>query len=417
MTAPAPRVVLVGTSGYGRRHLVNLVDWHVAGDIELVGLVDVSFDDAVLAMMHEHGIRPDYSRSLDSILHSQNPDTVVVATPPHTHFALAELVLRSGAALYLEKPPVPLLQQLDALERAAGSSRFEIGFQESGFIVDSLEAVIRSGDVGTVTRITAHGALARADSYYQRNSWAGTWFRHGQPVLDGPLFNPLAHVVHTALVLARRIDREWLPTTVTAEFVSLREIEGDDIAAIRIDSNRGPQVVAVGTTASDVVEEPAVTLHGTEGSITIRHSDGHGVLTRDGQNEPVTPIERRPGALFTAVTDPKGRSDEFIDVRAVRPFVTVVNASVQAARAPKSAAHLQHIERRDGETFRSLTGIGEAITAVVQSGRLFSEIGYGWAAPAATIGLRDYVGLRHPKFIEEFSSADSGARDEVRGKS
>ncbi|GAA0618977.1 Gfo/Idh/MocA family oxidoreductase [Kribbella sandramycini] len=332
-----PAVALVGTSGYGRQHLYQLLAWHRDGLLRLAALVDLRFDDETRAVVAAAGAEPQWLHDLDLA----GIDLVVVATPPHTHFALADQVLRGGCALYLEKPPVPLLSQLNELRAITPRRRAEVGFQYARSTIEAVEAALPT--VGEVTRITAHGCLYRPDSYYTRSPWAGTWFHDGVAVFDGALFNPLAHVVHTALMLAQRIDNTWWPSQVEAELYAVHDITGDDTGVLRIRSAKGPVVVAVGTTAADVVQDPAITVHGTSGQVTVRHGDHGG-----------------PHPLLAALKDLDGTPDPLLDLDAMEPFVTVVNQAVELVGAPTRIAAPER-----------LSGL---IDRVVRTGSLFAEL-------------------------------------------
>ncbi|MFK4089987.1 Gfo/Idh/MocA family protein [Kribbella sp. NPDC020789] len=337
-----PTVALVGTSGYGRRHLEQLLAWHGDGLVRLAALVDLDFDVETRRLVDKAGAKPQLLPTIDGL----NVDLTVVATPPHTHFALASQVLRAGSALYLEKPPVPLLSQLDELRAITPRRRAEVGFQQARATIERLEALLP--EVGEVERITAHGCLSRPDSYYTRSPWAGTWYVNGEAVFDGVLFNPLAHIVHTALTLARRVDTSWEVDSVEAELYAVRDIAGDDTGVLRVRSRTGPVVVAVGTTAADVVHAPAITVHGSRGWITVPH-------TGEGAAHP----------LLEALKDVDGPADPLIDLDAVRPFVRVVNRAVELTGAPTRIP--------------GATGLSELVRRVVGTGSLFAELGSGWS--------------------------------------
>jgi predicted dehydrogenase len=396
-----PAVVLVGTSGYGSRHLGDLLRWHAAGLVDLAALVDVAFTADTRRQVSAAGADPMWANSLREALGHRAFDAAVVATPPDTHFTIAETVLRNGIGLYLEKPPVPLLQQLDILAGMAPVQRVEVGFQQARATVEAIEAVLAAGTVGDVSRVVASGCLARPDTYYTRNSWAGTWFAHGRPVLDGPLFNPLAHVVHTALILAARMDPGWVPETLEAELYSVRAIAGDDTGALRIRSRSGPEVVAVGTSAADEVREPSVTVHGSRGYVTVRHRDARGFVEVDGVRRGL-PARRSPEpALFEALRKPDDPPDELIDLAAVRPFVTVVNAAVEVIGTPIRVVDRQRVVHRGEDLVRVLPGISALVARVAGTGRLFGELGAPWARPAGSLNLSGYRGLSHPELATE----------------
>jgi predicted dehydrogenase len=326
--------------------LEQLLAWQRDGFLELAALVDLSFDEETRRLVDIAGVKPQYLPTIDGL----EVDLTVVATPPHTHFALAEQVLRSGSALYLEKPPVPLLSQLDALRAITSRRRAEVGFQQARTTIERVEALLP--EVGQVERITAHGCLSRPDSYYTRSPWAGAWYVNGEAVFDGALFNPLAHIVHTALTLARRIDNGWAVDSVEAELYAVHDIAGDDTGVLRIRSRTGPVVIAVGTTAAEVVRAPAITVHGSRGHITVPHGG-----------------EASTHPLLAALKDVDGPPDPLIDLDAVRPFVSVVNRAVEIVGEPIRIAGAQ--------------GISELVERVVDTGSLFAELGSGWSRQPA----------------------------------
>lgn len=390
-----PRVMLAGVTGYGARHLETISRLHHEGRVELVALVDPKFDNGQELGSADTGSVLRVVR-LDDALDQVEPDIVVVASPPHTHLDLSRAVLHHRAALYLEKPPVPLVQELDELIARSDGRRFEVGFQLTRLNLEALLGVWRQREIGEVQRVTACGALTRPDGYYTRARWAGRWFLDGAAVLDGPLFNPLAHVLHTGLSFLRAAHPCWQAMRVEAECYSVREIEGDDLTSLRVSPQEGPVLVAAGTTAGDDVVEPSVTVHGTRGKVTVRHRDGalavrgrRGILNRAGRTAPRT-------ALESAVTEPSGESDEFLTPEVVRPFVVVSNAAVEAVGAPRRLHQLSRHRVSGPGRQTYLPGAAEAIRAVERDGRLFSELGLPWATAPAERVLDGYGWFSHP---------------------
>jgi len=391
-----PRVVLVGVAGYGARHLSTLTQLHEAKRIELAALVDSRFAQARGRHEAVSGFRE--FTDLHVALEAVNPDSVLVATPPHTHLDLAEAVLQHGSSLYLEKPPVPLLQDLETLEtHVRPGQRVEVGFQLARQTLEAAMQVWSSDVLGEVHRITAHAALARGDTYYQRAPWAGRWFMDGQAVFDGPLFNPCAHILHAALLATRMVYTDWRPGTLSAECYSVRDLDGDDLIAVRLEPDgAGPSLVATATTAADEVLEPAITLHGTSGEVTIRHGDGQATLRTQGREATLPAPTGMPNAVESAVTAPHGEPDELLTLTAVRPYVQLVNAIVEACGAPHRLSEHRRRTVRDGDTFAYLPGVTAAIRRVVARGKLFFDNHESWAAPPARASMVGYARMTHP---------------------
>lgn len=358
-----PRIVLVGASGYGRRHLEELLVFQQQGEVALVGVVDVRPPDDLDTLAGA----PAFDSDLSVVLAREAVDAVVVATPPHTHAALASLVLRAGASLYLEKPPVPTIAELHRLSRLAQGRRFEIGFQQTPGVVLMVEAT--RATLGPVRRVTGYGALQRPDAYFRRSAWAGHRTLDGVAVGDGSLLNPLAHATHAALVVAALVSVGWMPKQIEVELGSVRDIEADDVAAFRVTSSTGPVVTAVGTTAADRVIEPGILVEGERATLRIRLRDL--AATIDGR--PVAPGAHVP-TLRAAVLDPRGEGDPWLSASAAESFVRVVEA---AARVPAttSLSRSGAATDRDGDRWVTLPGIADAIDEAVASGRTLSESG------------------------------------------
>lgn len=117
------RVGLAGGFGYGEAHRKNLARLHAAGRADLVGIADPAGPDADQPGAGQSCDGTVWYPSLEDLLAEQACDVVIVATPTHTHADLAELAMRSGAAVYLEKPPAPSLQLYERLLAVSRDTR------------------------------------------------------------------------------------------------------------------------------------------------------------------------------------------------------------------------------------------------------------------------------------------------------
>ncbi|WP_368497685.1 Gfo/Idh/MocA family protein [Herbiconiux sp. A18JL235] len=372
-------VALVGASGYGRRHLDELLDLHRAGSIEVCAVVDTALPAGIgelaelAGLVAESGAHPYLGGDLAEALRSREPTTVVIATPPHTHAALAEQALAAGCSVYLEKPPVPLLADLHRLLERASGRRFEVGFQQTPAVVATVTDALLAHPLGAVERITGFGALQRPDSYYTRSRWAGRLELDGRAVFDGALFNPLAHVVHAALAIASSIDPAWALDSLEAQLGSVRAIQCDDLAAVGARSIDGPEVFAIGTTAADRVIEPSVLVVGERGRLRVRLRDLATTVSVDGEDPFELPPRAHGSALRAAVLDPHGPADPLLEAAAAEPFVRLVSAVVDTVGEPVALARDSLALHRDGERLVTLPGIARAIESAVDDGHLLTD--------------------------------------------
>src|SRR3954467_8240141 len=147
------RVALVGC---GRISIYHVAALSALSDIEIVAVCDLD-PKAAREAATRHGIRGCYTDA-ETMLRETRPDVVHLLTPPGSHLALAGLVARYGAHMYIEKPFAA--NEADAraileLAREAGvqvcpghSRLFEPVFLET-------TRRIRSGEIGRVISVRA----------------------------------------------------------------------------------------------------------------------------------------------------------------------------------------------------------------------------------------------------------------------
>ena len=81
-------------------------------------------------------------------------DVIVIATPIPFHLQMTLDCLERDVFIYLEKPPVPLVQQWEAMRAANKHQRIGVGFQMiSSSWVRKLKAAIIEGRLGRVREI------------------------------------------------------------------------------------------------------------------------------------------------------------------------------------------------------------------------------------------------------------------------
>jgi predicted dehydrogenase len=120
--------------------------------LEVGALVDADVERARL-VARKYGSRATVTTRLDDVI--DQVDAVVVATPNHTHFALAKLALSHRRPVLLEKPMTNTAQEADelcALSRET-STPLSIGFVTRHFPVVALtKRLLDEGKLGSVRR-------------------------------------------------------------------------------------------------------------------------------------------------------------------------------------------------------------------------------------------------------------------------
>ena len=200
MTKPV-RYALIGATGIGAYHLAAIREMEKAGLVRLAAVADpaVANRPELKAEFTSAGTTAylDYREML-----RQEPalDVVVISTPIPFHLEMALACLERDVFIYLEKPPVPLIQQLNTLIESDKRQRIGVGFQMiNARWVQEIKRAILEGKMGKVQEIRIAACWPRLDSYYGRNAAAGRMSLRGEPVFDGPATNALAHLIHNAM--------------------------------------------------------------------------------------------------------------------------------------------------------------------------------------------------------------------------
>lgn len=141
------RVIQVGIGKFGRSW-TNVI--RNAEGIEFVGIVD-PVPAAQEWAQRELGFAPEQCfDSLDDALKREDWDAAVVVTPPATHRAAAETILRGGRDVLLEKPLATTLEDARALVATA---------EETGRILMASQNYRHRGPLRTVQRLIAAGEI------------------------------------------------------------------------------------------------------------------------------------------------------------------------------------------------------------------------------------------------------------------
>lgn len=94
---------IAGCGMMGREHMRNLA---LVPEADLVAIADPHGPsrDAAAELAQELGQTIACYETADAMMQSASPDAVIIAAPNHTHFALAQQLMKHNVALLLEKP-------------------------------------------------------------------------------------------------------------------------------------------------------------------------------------------------------------------------------------------------------------------------------------------------------------------------
>lgn len=216
-------------------------------------------------------------------------DAVAIATPIVTHKMMTMETLRSGFHVLLEKPPAVRIEDFDEMldaKRRSGK-HCAVQFQNtSGKAFRLLLQKLQEGVIGNLQTVTATGLWKRTDDYYERTPWAGKLYHNGQSVLDGTIMNPLAHLLHNALVAAGCGDPvKAAPQTVQAELYKGHDIESEDTSCVRIEKANNTQILFYATLCYTSNSTPYMVLQGDYGSMKWDYTNHLTVTDKSGNDQ------------------------------------------------------------------------------------------------------------------------------------
>ncbi|MFC0541689.1 Gfo/Idh/MocA family protein [Kutzneria chonburiensis] len=367
--ADVPSVALIGMHGHGRVHLDGLLDRDRAGRLVLCGVADVRepAQDVLAGRMFD----TDAGRLLDRA----RADIVVITSPAHTHLALAERAMELGSHVLLEKPPVTSLADHDRLAAVAARTRrhCQVGFQAFGSsVVQELVRRSRSGELGSVQRVSVVGCWSRDADYFTRSHWAGHRAVDGVVVADGALINPFAHGVALALRLAA--PRPDVSVRVQAEAYHAYPIECDDTMSARIEPAGGVPITAAVTLCARHEFEPYVRVFGSQGHATIWYTEDRARIEVGGR------VDELAGDRVALIDDLVANlsNDSAVlcsPLSDTRSFTSVLEAVV----AGPAAQPIPPDQLRITPAGRTIPGIEDAVVTAGERGVPFSELGLPWA--------------------------------------
>lgn len=279
-------LVLVGIGGFGSRHLREVRRLESMGLARLTALVDPAFAPGTQA----NEVFPDLSGrlprypSLNEFLADEiDFDALTLATPIHLHEQMLHRLCPTEKFIYVEKPPVPTIDQLNHLLVNHSTARVAVAFQLiASPCVRQLKELILEGKLGDVLSIRASGGWPRDCSYYARNRWAGKLHTpDGECVFDGPATNAFAHLVHLITFLAGdSMDTFAVPERAEGIFLQARPMEAPDTVLLGGEFSGGARYRVAVTHCSRRNHAMELRIFGSKGSATL--SDDASELTLNG---------------------------------------------------------------------------------------------------------------------------------------
>lgn len=401
----AVRFGLVGVGNFARSYLgsAKLVEAEGVGQLQAVVVRNPAKYPDACQELRARGVR--ILPSLDALLKLKGEIEVVgLPTPIHTHAPMTVAALGAGFHVLVEKPPAATIQEVDQMIAARDRSGklCAVGFQlitDAG--IQKIKQMVCQGDLGKIKQVSGSGKWKRPKSYYARCAWAGKYMVGDRYVLDGPLNNPLAHILNNELYVASAEPGALAaPVRVQAELYKGHDfIESENTSCLRAELDNGVDLTFSVTLCATRNYAQQMEVVGTRGSVfwelgqQLVFRDAKGVATQLPYSEDSI---GRTVNCFRNVAQAVRQPDVqlFTPIEATRNFTLTLNAAFESGRAARQIpAEFTVCEPEGDSEAVYVRDIDEIVDRAFRERRLFSELGVPWALPTKpfdTTGYREF---------------------------
>jgi predicted dehydrogenase len=327
-------------------------------------------------------------------------DVIFIPVPIHKHFSLTTKCIDAGFDIFLEKPPVATIQDLDELTKYASNrgKKVPVAFQYLySMIIQELKKRIVEGRYGKVKRVRGMAGWPRFDTYYKRSDWAGKLHINGEWILDGTINNPLAHMLSDELYLASMKPGEMAqPVSVQAELYHGHDIESEDTSSLRIMTDKGVEILFNASLCSDAKMDPFVIIECEKAKIEYTGFSKATIMPKHGDAERINDDNEKRINMLTKLAEHYENGSPYpVVLETCRPFTLVVNGAFESCGLPHpiDRKYLTFREQSDsnGGTIKTIIeDIDHILRVAHENGKLFSEVGAAWAKKSGVFDLRDY---------------------------
>lgn len=388
------KIGVIGCGGYAYQLIIRIQTTPLYGRITAVTSRDIN--SAGAAYCRAHGIK--VFSTVEELLAYGDFEVVVNPTPIHLHAEITKQCLAAGFPVWMEKPPVATVQELDDLSRAALVAGLPVAVCFNSlfsFRAQQLKAELVSGKYGKIKRVKSLGAWVRTDAYFGRNSWAGALKNGDRWILDGDINNPFAHVVCNGLFFAGSKQAELAnPVSVQAELYRANQIESEDTSAIRIQTEEGIEILSWLTLACKDESDPVTVIETEQADIKFINLQKVEVRFRDGTVEFRDSYKENRLEMIEHLCRTLRSKEPLIgSLEMTRPFTLAINAAFDSVETintiPEDA--LDCVMVRGNEKQVAIAGMGEILKRAFEANALFSEIGVPWARTSEVFETKNYT--------------------------
>lgn len=400
------KFAVVGLGGYGKSHLDSAadIDAQGLGILDAVVCIDPENHREKLAELKQKNVR--IFGNLDDLLAAGGVDVITLPIGIHDHVRLSIVCMEAGFNVLVEKPLTGSIQDSNRLidVRDRTGKTIVVGYQHLySQTIQGLKNRVLDGRLGPIKMARLKASWPRGEQYFSRNPWAGSRRRDGVWTLDSPINNALAHYLTNIFYLCSASAEDPCGiSTVQAELYRAWDIENLDTACLRVKTDTDTTALIAMSHVGQNRFGPIMnlecengTVHWIPGACEITYARGESESIEDSDSrlrtrpwinmvQALREGERVVSSLEVARSQTlciNGAHESCPDVHAfpLNEVRTVIEEDVQ--RADTVVTH----------KFLVVDGLDELLHKSADEGKLFSELGVGWARKSEPFSLDGYT--------------------------
>jgi predicted dehydrogenase len=389
-------ILLAGIGGYGEVYAKELLEYSGDRKFHIAGVVEPFPQNSPYYEKFKKLDIPVFS-TIEEYYKERAADLAVISSPIQFHREQACYALSKGSNVLCEKPISATVEDgIEMIKARDLSKKFlSIGYQWSySEAIQKLKRDVMSGIYGKPLRFKTLLLWPRKHRYFKR-AWAGKIKdSEGRMVYDSIANNATAHYIHNMFyILGETTDTGAIPAEATAELYRANDIENYDTAAFRVITDKGVELLYIGTHAVEKIYGPVFTYEFEKGSIVYRDNAGDNTLltgifkdgTKKTYGEPNDNVLNKLWNIMDAINN---RAKILCGPEAAMPHAMCIAGISKAV--PDIAVFDKNISKCDGKGDESITyvkGLYEDMKVCYDNWKLPSEMGMPWSRPAKSIKI------------------------------
>jgi predicted dehydrogenase len=388
------KAAIIGVSGFGNVHYKDLISYQERGKLQIAAAAIINQEEEAekCSVLKNYGCKifTDYKEMLAEF--KGELDICFIPTGISMHAPMSIAAVEAGANVYVEKPVVAVLPELEKMKAAQERTGkfiavgYQTIYQPS---IAKIKNTVLDGKIGEFKTAKFLGITVRDKKYYDRNNWAGCIKRGDSWILDSPYNNAMAHQLNLLCFFAGRdfTHSAEIKTVQANLFRTNPAIENADNAAIEIITSDDKKLLYYATHNAPVNETVELIIEGTKG--TINWTFAETVYNLDGNKEVCANNDNRDYVMDALIAKIKGEKSFICDISIAGAQTLAMNAAHASSPVVEVPADYVSTQPFGDSTSECLKDIAGIMRNVYNEERLFSTADYPWMKTGKLINIKN----------------------------